>query len=269
MSRNNLLRDIGLTAVIAVLLFILLTLSSESNAADEPEPWIDEIDIPERFLSRGDRNYFTHRDSCINDDEVMDWIEEIDKELDVYGVPLSWSGNHSDFDKDGLNTIGCAEDNPFSNALIVLEEGLSWIEQPLTVQDVNGNLFTYGVTRSVFYTDTGEIIEWDIWLSRLWMLVEDIAKRVIRHEFGHVFGLDHSEEFEDGLMNANGGDGRWDAETIARIDINYDKCTALNDEYFHLWIPKLWYDNKYWYGIMPEGGKWPYDLMKIAPSHCR
>lgn len=214
--------------------------------------WIteaSELDMPDTFWPDGFQ-YYTH--GC--NSEVDQVIKDVAQEAASYSVPIDYAGVHEGFERDNYNTVGCAPSSPFNPALI--SGGVVYTD----------HRFVFGITRAWHVEQTGEIVEFDIWLNETWMY-GDFALMTVRHEFGHALGLTHSE-YGESLMAASNGPTEWDIETIAKLGLLYQRCKPHVDNDLNLWIPNLNVDDQDVYAVMPSGLEWPAGVFWYGDSRC-
>lgn len=229
----------------------------------------DELELPEKFWPR-DIIYYIHS-SC--DDETQERIQLAAIEAANYSVQIVHGGTFNNFGRDNRNTIGCAQYTPFVDALMLpSENGLVYEDQQLVMM-TDGELFVLGTTRTWHYPDTGEIVEFDIWLNELWMLVERIAWHTMRHEWGHALGLPHSR-YGESLMAPSDGSTNWDIGTIATLALIYGRCEARVDNNLNLWLPSITVLDpntkkmRDVYAVIPSGAEWPTGVFWYGEALC-
>lgn len=209
----------------------------------------------------GPISYYTGT-GCPNN--VYDLIDQAAEEAEQYSVPFTYVGKWNSLDRDGRNTIDCSAESPFVDAIMTLEEGVTYTDEDVTVY-TDGKLFILGTTRAWHYVETGQIFEFDIWLSTTWLFLEPI--KTIRHEVAHALGVIHSN-FSESLMYPSPKEKNWDVETIAKLDMQYGKCIPRVTANLDTWIPRLEYQGQYVYGVWAHGSVMPEGVSVFGPSRC-
>lgn len=225
---------------------------------------MDGIEAPDKKWHH-DFTYYVNED-C-GKDSTYEIIHQVAGELGQWSVNAVYRGRSTSFAHDGRNSIGCANESPFLAGLMTAQFDLDYEDYDIQGQREDGSSFVYGTARTWYVISTGKIVEFDIWINTLWSLLDRLAIKTVRHEFGHALGVSHSE-FEESLMWAYAEVSYWDVETIAKLSLSYGKCQPMFDEAFNLWMPSALYGGKYFYGIMPHGGVMPYDFVAIGLSTC-
>jgi len=126
-----------LIIALALLVGVLFVNSAYAQIEKPKQQWLGPID-------------YRVNDGCILA-STYDLIDQAAREASVLSVPITKLPSVSNsFDRDGVNTAGCANANPFlQNALMIAEEGVAYTDYYFS---------SAGAARVWSYTATGGIM---------------------------------------------------------------------------------------------------------------
>lgn len=157
-------------------------------------------------------------------------------------------------------TLYCAAE-PFSSLQVVPPEIQSEETNFSTEEQTIG-----ATTRRYWLKSTKEIVDFDIWLNSAVITPQNIHK-ILNHEILHGLGIRHSEN-PDALMYYLPLREDLHVDDLAAVSLLYEICEDQIDEELNLFMHKVPVNGELYYGILPNGGRWPDDVHTIGYSVC-
>lgn len=139
---------------------------------------------------------------------------------------------------------------------------------PLTIASDNTNFATAentigATTKRYRLLDTLKIIDFDISLNLAIINPGNIDK-ILNHEILHGLGIPHSENPEV-LIYFLPRRSDMHADDLAAISLLYETCEDSVNEEFNYFMHKVPAAGENHYGILPNGGRWPYYWFQRLP----
>ncbi len=182
-------------------------------------------------------------------DGCPDYVEQtvINALEDFSPVPHAFGGYlHKAPGADGYTTVYCAPAPVLE--LQFLPPGVSYDEQDTVLANA----------KWWWITQTQEITECDIWLGTDSLTRYNVV-RLVKHELGHCFGLQHSE-MNVAIMYSSPLFNRLHVDDLMGLSELYEQCFPVVDEWNNLFIPIVRARGTYYRLLQDEDGAWPWDI---------
>ena len=231
-------------------LWALVALLTVSQAFGQDLKWLEDVDYyhgpgcPEAFLERFDYLAGT---------------------LAPWSTDFNYVGNTRSFGEDGRTAVFCSDnqEDVFASQALKLP-GLQGEDS----ENFGADNLIFGTTRWLFWIDSQEIYEADIWFhvdaieSESWDLM-------IYHELGHLLGLPHRDEDELSIMNPAPYLDEYSAEDIGRLVDLYNRCgPAYLSKSNVMFLPRIYYRGEYAAAVARlEGGS--FRVLEVYGDICR
>lgn len=168
--------------------------------------------------------------------------------------------------RDGMNRVFCGDEPPGEPLQ------LSWATPGLWYksEDIEGSVGEAILGRAGWwYNNQKRIIECDMWFNSDRLTLFNVLL-LIKHEYGHCLGLQHSESITS-VMYRTALVRDLSADDWAGIYSLYNICETKQDKQLNTFIPVAEHPETgvLLSGILDEGGVWPYDVYEIRPALCK